>query len=400
MAFYEGEEMIDHDRLQSAFDTALAHLLGQMRPEGYWEGHLSSSALSTATAISALSVAGIDGDVEIIKRGMNWLGDTQCADGGWGDTPDSPSNLSTTLLCASALKLAKNIAIDEEIERKADGYITAHAGASASDRCAAIGKIYGADRTFAVPILMNCAMAGIVSWADVPPLPFELAIFPRNWYKALRLQVVSYALPALIAVGLNIHRHNPTRNLLIRALRSAVAKRAIAKLATLQPSSGGFLEATPLTCFVAMSLISTLGAKQPVAAKCLDFARKSQRADGSWPIDTNLSAWVTSCAVSALASSNSLDKIDVSRTAKWIADRQYQDTHPYTGAAPRGWGWTHLAGGVPDADDTSGAILALKALACAHSKTPSCAHPSILSSVEGCGQISPRASTELSMLES
>jgi len=36
--------------------------------------------------------------------------------------------------------------------------------------------------------------------------------------------------------------------------------------------------------------------------------------------------------------------------------------HPYTGAAPGGWAWTDLPGGVPDADDTAGALLALGAL--------------------------------------
>ena len=36
--------------------------------------------------------------------------------------------------------------------------------------------------------------------------------------------------------------------------------------------------------------------------------------------------------------------------------------HPYTGAAPGGWAWTDLPGGVPDADDTPGALLALVAL--------------------------------------
>jgi squalene-hopene/tetraprenyl-beta-curcumene cyclase len=37
--------------------------------------------------------------------------------------------------------------------------------------------------------------------------------------------------------------------------------------------------------------------------------------------------------------------------------------HPFTNADPGGWGWTDLPGGVPDADDTPGAILALLQLA-------------------------------------
>ena len=39
---------------------------------------------------------------------------------------------------------------------------------------------------------------------------------------------------------------------------------------------------------------------------------------------------------------------------------QNRETHPFTGAAPGGWGWTDLSGAVPDADDSPGALLALK----------------------------------------
>ncbi|MGV2340750.1 MAG UNVERIFIED_CONTAM: hypothetical protein LVR18_44460 [Planctomycetaceae bacterium] len=39
--------------------------------------------------------------------------------------------------------------------------------------------------------------------------------------------------------------------------------------------------------------------------------------------------------------------------------QQYRTVHPYTGAAPGGWSWTDLPGGVPDADDTPGSMLAL-----------------------------------------
>src|SRR5204862_7200645 len=41
----------------------------------------------------------------------------------------------------------------------------------------------------------------------------------------------------------------------------------------------------------------------------------------------------------------------------------YRQRHPYTNSAPGGWAWTNLPGGVPDADDTAGALLALKSLA-------------------------------------
>ena len=346
------------ERLKSASRTAADYLISQMNADGYWEGHLSSSALSTATAISALSLAENPSDKAAILSGVTWLCNTQNEDGGWGDTADSPSNLSTTLLSISALELSMqavdmHISLDETLA-KASFY-----AGSYEDCVKAIQKIYGSDRTFAVPILMNCALAGLVPWSAVPGLPFELAVFPRSFYKTLRLQVVSYALPALIAVGLTIHQHSPSKNPLLRAIRQLSKNIVMKRLAALQPENGGFLEATPLTSFVGMSLISVNGAMHPIACKCLEFIRDSQREDGSWPIDTNLSVWLTTGAISALSNAGELSKIDSAKTHKWITQQQYTDIHPYTGAAPGGWSWTHLQGGVPDADDTSGAIIAL-----------------------------------------
>jgi len=45
-----------------------------------------------------------------------------------------------------------------------------------------------------------------------------------------------------------------------------------------------------------------------------------------------------------------------------LLGQQYRQRHAYTNAAPGGWAWTDLPGGVPDADDTAGALLALRTL--------------------------------------
>lgn len=191
-------------RIEQAFQTALGRLLQEMNPAGFWEGKLSSSALSTATAVSALCVAEAPGDAAAISSGVFWLTKTQNADGGWGDTPDSPSNLSTTMLVTAALTLVGTDIESAQLMQRAQSYITSAAGATPAERIAAIERIYGSDRTFAVPILVNCALARIAPWEAIPGLPFELAVFPQRLYKLLRLHVVSYALPALIAIGLAI----------------------------------------------------------------------------------------------------------------------------------------------------------------------------------------------------
>lgn len=351
------------DALARTLDTVCDRLVQAMHPDGFWEGRLSSSALATATAVSALALSGDAIDAAHVGSGIAWLCEHHNADGGWGDTTDSPSNLATTLLAIAALKLAETAGVAHPLAavalEKANAYLAGRGGSAPREIVEAIRCEYGDDRTFAVPILMNCGLAGLVAWEDIPGLPFELAFLPHACYRALRLGVVSYALPALIAIGLLIDRRNPPRSLVQRLVRRAVTQHVLDKLRQIQPESGGFLEATPLTSFVAMGLIPLFGREQPVAAKCLQFLRQSQRSDGGWPIDTNLSVWLTTASVAALASADKLTCIDRRRTAQWIAARQYTMRHPYTHAAPGAWAWTHLAGGVPDVDDTAGAILAL-----------------------------------------
>src|SRR5207344_337630 len=104
------------------------------------------------------------------------------------------SNISTTMLCRAALAL---VAADlPDTLRRVEAYLTAHAGTTAAERAEAIRRRYGKDRTFSVPILMACALAGLVPWAEVPRLPFEVAALPQSWYRFARMPVVSYALPA------------------------------------------------------------------------------------------------------------------------------------------------------------------------------------------------------------
>src|SRR5205814_122353 len=83
--------------------------------------------------------------------------------------------------------------------------------------------------------------------------------------------------------------------------------------------------------------------------------------DGSWPIDTNLATWVTTLSVNALANDPSFRLAHEQRRGicDWLLAQQYREVHPYTRASPGGWAWTDLPGGVPDADDTAGAVLAL-----------------------------------------
>jgi squalene-hopene/tetraprenyl-beta-curcumene cyclase len=358
---------LDPARLETAYQTARAALLAERAPEGHWVGELSTSALSTAVAVAALSLvqkAGHGSFAELIGGGLGWLAEHQNPDGGWGDTVRSFSNISTTLLCRSAFHLGGLADCSLEPLRKSASWLAERYGSTPEQIAEAVRQRYGRDRTFSVPILMTCALAGLVSWREVPALPFELACLPQSWFRFARLPVVSYALPALIAIGQAVFHHRRPWNPLAWVARKLAIRRSLRVLAHIQPPNGGFLEATPLTSFVLLGLASTGRAGEVVARRCVEFIIASVRPDGSWPIDTNLSTWVTTLAVNALAAAGDLDALDrKSALLEWLLAQQYRERHPYTGADPGGWAWTPLPGGVPDADDTPGAILALCHLA-------------------------------------
>ena len=375
-------------RLLGALKKARQELLNARNPDGYWVGDLSSSALSTATAVCALAVveretsghaSPITRHASLVNRGLEWLARHANADGGWGDTALSLSNISTTALCWAAFGVVSGA--DDKYRRTvsdAERWLIQRAGGVEPHLLApAITKRYGKDRTFSVPILTMCALAGRFgsqseAWRWVLPLPFELAACPHRWFAALKLPVVSYALPALIAIGQARHHHFPSRNPFARTVRNLTRNRTLKILGEIQPSSGGFLEATPLTSFVVMSLAGSGQVNHPTTVKGAEFLRASTRPDGSWPIDTNLATWVTTLSVNALSAARgpvALDNEARENIREWLLSQQYREEHPYTHAAPGGWAWTDLPGGVPDADDTAGALLALRKIGSADQRT-------------------------------
>jgi squalene-hopene/tetraprenyl-beta-curcumene cyclase len=351
---------LDLKRLTAAYESAKTTLLAE-RSERHWVGELSTSALSTATAVSALALVAkaesgkrkAESLQPLIQRGAKYLLAQQNKDGGWGDTNKSYSNVATTYLAVAALHLSGQATSKTEALLVAESYL-AHVG-----NVNALKRRYGTDQTFVVPILTNCALAGLVDWRQVDPLPFELACVPQSWYRFVGMPVVSYAIPALIAIGQANYFHRSMWNPLWRFVRTASVAPSLRVLRDMQPTSGGYLEAVPLTSFVVMSLAATGRADHAVTDLGVKFLIDSVRPDGSWPIDTNLATWVTTLSLNALASGG--EDIPQYANLDWLLHCQHLQRHPFTGAEPGGWGWSDLSGAVPDADDTPGAILALQA---------------------------------------
>ena len=358
--------MMDQKSLENQYDTLVSLLNSERNETGFWSGRLSSSALGTAVAIAALKIHGEQADNKSVENGLAWLLNHFNADGGIGDTPESNSNVSTSLLCYAAISFCGQGSANSRASLlKIEKYLAGqNINLSNGELTSELLDFYGHDYTFSVPILSMLIICGVVDpevCKKIPQLPFELTIFPARWYSLFNLRVVSYAIPALIAVGIFVFKKRKRHNPFMKWIRNKSVQSAMQKLEKIVPESGGFLEAIPLTGFVTMCLVSSELGNSPVVAKGIMFLRNLQRSDGSWPIDTDLSTWVTTLSIKALGSEMPLkfSEKEIGTLVSHLKSIQYKEIHPFNLARPGGWGWTSFAGSVPDVDDTAGAILAL-----------------------------------------
>ena len=353
------------NNIQNRLNEVGKYVAKELKPEGFWEGKLSSSALGVAVAVASLHFDNPKKNAGPINNGIHWLQHNINNDGSFGDTPESPGNVSTSLLVYAALNLyARNNRSIRATQQKISVYLRSFKiDVNSPQVVDFILEHYQKDYTFSVPILAMCGLCGVPgpdAFKHIPQLPFELSLLPRRFYRLLNLSVVSYAIPALVAVGIVIFKKKNS-NLFWRIVRKFSIRRAMKILHRMLPESGGYLEAIPLTAFVALSLLNSGYRETEVVKNGIQFLKNTQRKDGSWPIDVDLSTWVTSLSVKAYRS-NLTGFITTDQQDK-IADHfkliQNEKVHPFNGTGPGGWGWTNHSGSVPDGDDTPGAILAL-----------------------------------------
>ena len=340
------------EKIDAIISDLTERLKAQRKKGQMWRGELSSSAISTSVAAFALHKIDAERYRQRIDQAVEWLLSTMAEDGSWGDSPESPSNMTATLLSYTSL-YAQGRAPEQTkryLERRFGGIDDEHI-------VRGVLEYYGKDLTFSVPILVMCALAGILKrWDRIPQFPFELTILPQRFFRFLQLPVVSYAIPALIAVG--IVRFRRGRQGIFSPVREAFVPKCMRVLTSLQPENGGFLEAAPLTAFVSMCLCEADMREHTVVRKAAEFLYDTQREDGAWPIDTDLASWVTALAVKALGE----DAEERELLAEKIRSNAFKEKHYFTGAQAGGWGWSDRPGAAPDGDDTSGALVALHTL--------------------------------------
>lgn len=190
------------DRVTVAIDVARARLLARQHADGYWQYELEADCTIPAEYILMLHYLG-ESDCLLESRLAEYLRDHQCRDGGWPLYPGGALDVSCSVKCYFALKLAGD-SPDAPHMQHARAAILAHGGAAHSN----------------VFTRIALALFGELPWRGVPFLTVEIMLLP-GWFP-FNLMKVSYwsrtvMVPLSVLTSLKPRAVNP-RDVHIREL--------------------------------------------------------------------------------------------------------------------------------------------------------------------------------------
>ncbi|MEE8597270.1 MAG: squalene--hopene cyclase [bacterium] len=159
------DELSYDTELASAIKKARSCLLKEQdKGEGFWVGELEGDIALTAEYMMLMHF--ID-QVDVVKqkKATKYLAEMQQKDGGWNIYYKGPSEISVSVKCYFALKLA-GYSKDEPFMRKARECILKMGGIMESNT---FTKIY-------------LAIFGQFDWQGIPALPIEIVLLPKSFY--------------------------------------------------------------------------------------------------------------------------------------------------------------------------------------------------------------------------
>ena len=335
----------DLQDVAQAIERSRDYFFQAQRPSEGWRDYTASSAFGTAMSVLVLHYEDAERYAAFIQRGCEWLRETQYADGGWGDAVVDASNLNATGFALPALKIADP---DRSVDAIAHGmeFIEAHGGRKAlSDPRSS--SLFVCCLTF-----MTLAGLGDFTWDHVPNLLVILICLPQSWW-----QVVSFAIPAVFALGL-MHSRKKSLPTPLRWLVKATQERGLRWLRQAQGENGGYQESPLLVAVVYLGLHHA-GIGQDIAARCLDFILETRRSDGSWTCQRYLDVSVTTYILEALETVGSLHDQRLQPVIPWLFSQQFTSKFFQTGAPAGAWSWGRPSGWA-DMDDTAGVLIMLQ----------------------------------------
>ena len=165
--------------LDTAISRTQSYLLHEQYDEGYWWGELESNPTMEAEFLLLNHFLGLRDEDRWRKLANHILGQ-QRSDGTWGQYYGAPGDLSTTVECYFALKLA-GISAEEPLMVKARKFILGKGGIPAT-------------RVFTKIWL---SLFGQWRWSGVPVMPAELILLP-NWLPVNIYEFSSWARSTIV----------------------------------------------------------------------------------------------------------------------------------------------------------------------------------------------------------
>ena len=180
-------------RLDRAIERTQAYLLREQYEEGYWWGELESNPTMEAEFLLLNEFLGIQNPERRRKLANHILGQ-QRSDGTWGQYYGAPGDLSTTVECYFALKLA-GVSPELSLMKRAREFILDRGGVPAT-------------RVFTKIWL---SLFGQWRWKGVPVMPAELVLLP-TWFPVHIYEFSSWARATIVPLLILMDRR-PVRDL-------------------------------------------------------------------------------------------------------------------------------------------------------------------------------------------
>ena len=171
------------DLVARAVRRAQGHFLRTQAPEGYWWGELESNPTMEAEFLLLTHFLGV-GNLERWSKLANHILSVQRDDGGWGQYHGGPGDLSTSVECYFALKLA-GLPPDDPRMARARGFIVERGGLA---RTRVFTRIW-------------LALFGQWEWRDVPTLPPEMVLLP-SWAPMNLYDFASWARATMVPLSI------------------------------------------------------------------------------------------------------------------------------------------------------------------------------------------------------
>jgi len=168
-------------------------LLDRQRGDGHWVGELQGDSILESEYILLMAFLGRKGDPRV-RQAANYLLQVRSTNGGWGNYPGGPAEISVSVKAYFALKIAGRSG-DEPLMREAAGVIRSLGGAEA---CNSFTRFY-------------LALLGQTPYANCPAVPPELVLLPR-WSPINIYKMSAWSRTILVPLSV-VWAKKPVRNL-------------------------------------------------------------------------------------------------------------------------------------------------------------------------------------------